>query len=582
MKSLFAVCLSLSLAWAPVAYAQEPEESVAPIIEPQELPGPASVAEGQKMMVVASEPLAVEEGYRVLKNGGNAVDAAVVMGFVMAVTYPRAGNLGGGGFMLISENANRYYALDYRERAPMEATKDMFLTEEGEPDRNKALFSHLSSGVPGTPAGLLLALAKFGTLSRQEALAPAIRLAEEGFEVDQQLSESLSSRSLHLKRWPATAQVYFKEDGLPYEEGDLFKQPELAETLKRISEKGRAGFYQGKTAELIAQQMKENGGLVSKLDLRAYQPALRKPVKGRYRGFEVLSMPPPSSGGVHVVQILNIAEHFPIKKWGPNQTKSVHVLAEAMKLAYADRAWYLGDADFVRVPVRRLTGEWLGRALKKKISLKKAKPSEEVAPSRFRGYEYPSTTHFSVIDAEGRAVSNTYTLNFSFGSGIVVKGTGMLLNNQMDDFSAKPGEPNAYGLIGSKANAIEPKKRMLSSMSPTILRERRSKKVRLITGSPGGSRIITTVVQVIQNYVDHDMDLEAAVSAPRMHHQWMPDELELEQGFDSQVAAELQAKGQNVKAGKYWGAANSIAIDAKSGKITGVADPRRRGLAKGE
>ncbi|MDT8448206.1 MAG: gamma-glutamyltransferase [bacterium] len=591
MNRTFVICLVGVLAWTPwgigsIALGQEAAEAEAatpaPIIEPEHLPNPASVARGDQMMVVGSDPIGVEEAYKVLESGGNAVDAAVVMGFVMAVTYPRAGNLGGGGFMLISENSHRTYALDYRERAPIDATTDLLLDDNGEPDRNKALFSHLSSGVPGTPAGLLLALSKYGTLTRQQALAPAIRLAEEGFEVDQQFHDSLIKGAIHLKRWPETARIFFKEDGEVYEVGEVFKQPDLAATLKRISLQGRAGFYQGPTAEAIAKQMKENGGLINLLDLNAYQPALRKPVRGSYRGYEVLSMPPPSSGGVHVIQILNTLEEYPIQKWGANQTETTHVMAEAMKIAYADRAWYMGDADFERVPVQRLTDERLGRVLKAKISLKKAKPSSEIAPTRFRGYEYPSTTHFSIIDKEGRAVSNTYTLNFSFGSGIVVAGTGVLMNNQMDDFTSKPGEPNAYGLIGSKANAIEPKKRMLSSMSPTILRDGRSKKVVLVTGSPGGSRIITTVVQVIENFVDHGMSLEDAVSAPRMHHQWMPDQIELEPGYNPEVVAPLQEKGHTLQPSRYWGAANSIAVDAKSGVITGVADPRRRGLAKGK
>jgi len=551
----------------------------APIIESASLPGKLSVSSAKHSMVVASDPTAVRIADQVLLDGGNAVDAAVTMGFVMAVTYPRAGNLGGGGFMLVSRNKHQSFAVDYRERAPLGATKDMFLDDQGDVDPNKSQFSHLSAGVPGTVAGMLLALKKFGTLSPAQVLAPAIKLAEEGFEVNQDWVNSIKHRESHLKRWPETAQVFFKADGSSYQVGELFKQPDLAKTLKQISAKGRDGFYKGEVAALIAKQMEQNGGLINLLDLGSYQPALRKPVRGTYRGYEILSMPPPSSGGVHVVQMLNVLERFKVGKLGANQTKTIHLLAETMKQSYADRSFYLGDADFVKVPVSRLISKRLSKQTARRISLKKVIPSSKISPHRFRGYPRPHTTHYSVIDKTGMAVSNTYTLNFSFGSGVMVAGTGVLLNNEMDDFSAKPGVPNAYGLVGGEANAIAPRKRMLSSMSPTIVRK--SHRPFLITGSPGGSKIITTVVQVINNVIDHKMDLAAAVSAPRMHHQWLPDRIEVEPGIDEKVLAELEAEGYEVKRSSYWGAANSILVDLKTGVRTGVADPRREGLALG-
>jgi len=578
-RSLFLLLLSSSI-FSSVVFAEAPKPvAQAPIIESAELPGKISVAKGAHTMVVASDPVAVKIADQVLTEGGNAVDAAVTLGFVMAVTYPRAGNLGGGGFMLVSRSANQSFALDYRERAPLGATKDMFLDEQGEVDQQKSRFSHLSAGVPGTVAGFLLALKKFGTLTAAEALAPAIRLAEEGFEVNQDWVNSVNRRADHLKRWPDTAAVFFKSDGSAYEVGELFKQPDLAKTLKGIAAQGRDGFYKGEVARLIASQMKANGGLINSLDLGSYQPALRKPVRGTYRGYEILSMPPPSSGGVHVVQILNVLERFKVGSYGANQTKNIHLMAETMKQAYADRSFYLGDADFVRVPVSRLISKRLAKQTARRISLTKVKPSSKIAPHRLPGYPRPHTTHFSVIDAKGMAVSNTYTLNFSFGSGVMVGGTGVLLNNEMDDFSAKPGVPNAYGLVGGKSNAIAPRKRMLSSMSPTIVRK--NHKPLLITGSPGGSKIITTVVQVINNVIDHNMDLEAAVSAPRIHHQWLPDRIEVEPGIDEATLAALEKQGYEIKRSRYWGAANSILVDLKTGQRTGVADPRREGLALG-
>ena len=566
------VSLLLALFWSGLGLAQELTPAAAESL------GPASVARGKKMMVVGAEPLAVKEAFLVLEKGGNAVDAAVVMGFAMAVTYPKAGNLGGGGFMLMALSKERSFALDYRERAPLAATAEMFLDETGAVDEQKIRFSHLSSGIPGTVAGLLLALDKFGTLSTQEALAPAIRLAEEGFVVSQDFVDSVAEQSEHLKAWPGSRQIFFKPDGSSYKVGERFVQKDLAETLKKIAAEGRKGFYQGTVAKRIADQMALNRGLITEVDLRAYQPALRKPLVGKYRGYEILSMPPPSSGGVHVIQLLNLYERYNFSQMGPNRPQTVHLLAEAMKRVYADRAFYMGDSDFVKVPVDKLISKRLADQEARGINLKSPTPAEKIAPIRIPGHYGENTTHFSILDGNGMAVSNTYTLNFSFGSGIVVEGTGVLLNNEMDDFSAKPGSPNAYGLIGGSANSIAPKKRMLSSMSPTIVRK--DQKPILITGSPGGSKIITTVVEVIQNVLDHKLGLEQAVSAPRVHHQWLPDQLEVEPGFDPKTAQALKDKGYQVETRGYWGRADSIAFEG--GQWVGVSDPRGKGLAMGK
>ncbi|OGG93526.1 MAG: gamma-glutamyltransferase [Candidatus Lambdaproteobacteria bacterium RIFOXYD12_FULL_49_8] len=571
MNRFKVLALGLVLFWTGSLWAQEP------VIKPQSLQT-VSKAVGKKYMAVSSDPIATKIGAEVLAKGGNAVDAAVTMGFVMAVTYPSAGNLGGGGFMLVS--APKYSAaLDYRERAPLRAHKDMFLGADGEPDPELSRHNHLASGVPGTVAGLALALHRWGTLSLKDALAPAIALAEKGFVVDANLAETLGARKDQLARWPATKKIFFKGDQ-PYKEGELLVQADLAKTLKLIALKGTEGFYKGETAKLIAQQMAEQGGLIDLLDLKGYVPAIRKPVEGTYKGYEVLSMPPPSSGGVHLIQLLNILESFQVERLGPNRTQTIHLMTEAMKLVYADRSRYLGDADFVKVPVTKLISKGLARDEARRISRTTATPSAQIAPIRIGGYESTQTTHFSVIDAKGMAVSNTYTLNLSFGSGIVIAGTGVLMNNEMDDFSAKPGSTNAYGLIGGRANEIAPKKRMLSSMSPTIVR--RNKKVVLVTGSPGGSHIITTTLQVILNVLDHQMVLERAVTQPRMHHQWLPDELWVEPGFDPEVLNDLTKKGHQIVQSRYLGAANSIHWNSKTGQLTGVADPRLGGLALGE
>nr|WP_297460273.1 gamma-glutamyltransferase [uncultured Halomonas sp.] len=528
--------------------------------------------QGANGMVATSHFLASEVAHEVLANGGNAVDAAVVAGFALAVTQPRSGNIGGGGFMLISdEKSGEVIAIDYREKAPSAAYETMFQNEQGEAVAELSRFTHNASGVPGTVAGLALALEKYGTLSLAEALAPAIRLAEEGFVVPSRFVEGIKATRERLEQWDASREKFFKDDGSLYEVGDIFRQPDLAATLKRIAEQGPREFYEGKTARLIAAEMEKHGGLMTYEDLTNYQPVIREPSHGTYRGYDVYAMSPPSSGGVHIVQMLNILEGYDIGAMGFNSARTIHVMAEAMKRAYADRSKYLGDTDFVEVPLEGLTSKAYADELRSQIDMGEATPSEQIEPGKPLPYESNETTHFSVADDNGLAVSNTYTINFSYGSGIVVDGAGFLLNNEMDDFSAKPGVPNAYGLIGGEANKVEPNKRMLSSMTPTIVKK--DGENFLITGSPGGSRIITTTLQILLNVIDHDMNIQTAVSVPRIHHQWLPDEIRIEQGISPDTIALLEAMGHTVSQQDAMGAAQSIVI--RDDMFYGGADPRR-------
>ena len=406
----------------------------------------------------------------------------------------------------------------------------------------------------------------------KQALAPAIKLAREGFIVPQRFSEGLEQAKERLQRWPATLETFYKEDGSTWQAGERFRQPELADTLQRIADKGVKGFYEGETAQLIVDEMEKHGGLITQQDLEEYQPVVRNPVHGNYRGYDIYSMSPPSSGGTHIVQILNILEGYPIQELGHNSAETIHYMAEAMKLAYADRSEYLGDTDYVDVPLKGLTSKSYAEELRQGIKPDEARPAGEIRYGQPPGYESPETTHFSVVDKWGNAVSNTYTINFSYGSGITVQGAGFLLNNEMDDFSAKPGVPNAYGLIGGEANKVEPGKRMLSSMSPTIVRK--DDRNFLVTGSPGGSRIITTTLQVIMNVIDHGMNIQTAVSAPRIHHQWLPDEIRIEQGINPDTVRLLESRGHKVVSKSAMGAIQSIMI-GEDGALFGGADPRR-------
>lgn len=527
---------------------------------------------GRKGMVVTSHDLASKAALEVLRNGGNAIDAAVTAAFALAVVQPRSGNLGGGGFMLIAPPPPaQVIAIDYRETAPKRADSDMFLDRRGEVDNRLARDSHLAAGVPGTVAGLALALERFGSISLAEALAPAIRLAEQGFVVTPWFSAGLEAQQPRLKAWAATAKTFYKDDGSAYQPGERFVQPDLAATLQRIARHGAREFYQGRTAELLAAEMARHGGLVTLEDLQGYAPVLRQPIRGSYRGYDIYSMPPPSSGGVHLIQLLNILEGYPIRDHGHNSAQTIHLLAEAMKRAYADRSRYLGDPDFVEVPVGWLTSKKYAARLRRQIDSEAPTPSRRLAPGVQFADESLETTHFSIVDQFGNAVANTTTLNFSYGSGILVEGAGFLLNNQMDDFSAKSGTPNAYGLLGGRANRIEPRKRMLSSMTPTIVRHQGQNV--LVTGSPGGSRIITTTLQVIINVIDHGLNIQSAVAAPRVHHQWLPDELQVEQGLSPDTLRLLREMGHRLRQRAAMGASHSILVS--NGILYGAADPRR-------
>lgn len=538
------------------------------------LAGDRSVpVEAKNGMVVTSHTLATKVALDVLKKGGNAIDAAVTAGFALAVTQPRSGNIGGGGFMLVSsEKKKEVVAIDYRETAPDAATRDMFLGPDGNVDKQLSRFSRSSAGVPGTVAGLALALEKYGTISLADSLAPAIKLAEEGFVVTPRFSKGVKSKEKRLFKFEAGKKKFLKPDGNFYEPGDLYVQHELAETLKRIAQNGTKGFYEGETADLIVAEMQRGNGLIALDDLKNYHPQIRKPVQGTYRGYEIYSMSPPSSGGAHIVQMLNVLERYPISNLGHNSAKTIHLMAESMKRAYADRSKYLGDSDFVDVPLAGITSKEYAAVQRAEIDPNFATNSKDVLPGDPVGYESNETTHFSIVDKFGNAVSNTYTINFSYGSGIVVDGAGFLLNNEMDDFSSKPGVPNAYGLIGGEANKIESKKRMLSSMSPTIVIK--DGKNFLVAGSPGGSRIITTTLQVIMNVIDHNLNVQAAVNAPRIHHQWLPDEIRIEEGISPDTVRLLQGMGHTVSKKKSMGAIQSIMI-GDDGTIYGGADPRR-------
>jgi len=547
-----------------------------PIIEGER----STPVQAKNGMVVTSHYLATEEALKVLEQGGNAVDAAVTAAFALAVTQPRSGNIGGGGFMLISsEQRGDVVAIDYREKAPELASRDMFIGADGQVDEELSRFSHKSAGVPGTVAGLLLALEKYGTISIEQALQPAIRLARDGFLLPYRFSDGISKAADRLRRHESSRKLFFKPDGKSFQPGELFVQPDLAMTLQRIAEQGGKGFYQGRTADLIVAEMERGGGLITHQDLMDYRAVIRSPVHGSYRGYDIFSMGPPSSGGTHIVQILNILEGFPIGWTGHNSALTIHLMAEAMKLAYADRAHYLGDADFVQVPLQGLISKAYAEQLRSGISRNRASSATAIQPGNPLPYESDETTHFSVVDRFGNAVSNTYTINFSYGSHIAVDGAGFLLNNEMDDFSAKPGVPNAYGLVGGAANQIEPNKRMLSSMSPTIVM--RDGRNFLVTGSPGGSRIITTTLQVLMNVIDHGLNIQSAVNAPRVHHQWLPDEIRIEEGVSQDTLRLLELMGHSISRQPAMGASQSIMVGV-DGTLFGAADPRQStSLAKG-
>jgi len=534
-------------------------------------------------LVVSQEAIASQVGADILEAGGNAIDAAVATGFALAVTLPRAGNLGGGGFMMVYlAKENKTIAIDYREMAPLSADRDMFLDSKGDVDNQKARFSAQSSGVPGTVAGLLHALEQYGTLSLSEVLKPAIKLASQGFTVNHDLADSLRLGTKRLYQHAASKHYFYKPEGEYYLPGELFVQSDLSSTLKRISEQGSSGFYKGNTAELIVAQMQRSGGLITLDDLASYKVVEREPVCGSYRQYSLCAMPPPSSGGIHLIQMLNILENFDLKKMGHNSASYLHHLIEAMRTAYADRSLYLGDPDFTPVPTNQLIDKAYARILSREINSNKSRRSKDVYPGLDKWVasqpnESEETTHYSTWDKQGNVVSNTYTLNFAYGSGIAVGGAGFLLNNEMDDFSAKPGSANGYGLIGGTANAIQPKKRPLSSMTPTILFDYNNKPI-LATGTPGGSTIITIVLQMILNTIEFNMGIAEATAAPRIHHQWLPDTVSYENGISIDSLNILSGMGHNISPkARALGSTQSIA--SKSSFLEGSADSRRQGAS---
>ena len=563
---ILAIAMALPLLSSPTLHADEPS-----IFSQMATAQPVWAKHG---MVASQEMLASRTGVEILKQGGNAVDAAVAVAFSLAVTLPRAGNIGGGGFMLVHlAKENKTIAIDYREMAPSKAKKDIFLDENGDAVTKLSREHGLAVGVPGTVMGMSLALEKYGTMTMAQVTAPAIKMAQEGIRVSPDLAVSLAGLKRRMSQWPSTAAIFYKADGSDYQVDDILKQPELAHSLQLIAEKGTKGFYEGETAEKLVKAVQDAGGIMTLEDLKHYKAVEREPVRGQYRGYEVVSMPPPSSGGVHIIEMLNVLQQFPIDQFGHNTAQTIHVMAETMKHAYADRSEYLGDPDFYKVPVQQLTDKHYAQKIASQIALNKTTPSTEIKPGNLAPYESDQTTHFSVVDKWGNAVSNTYTLNFSYGSGLVAKGTGILLNNEMDDFSAKPGTPNGYGLVGGDANAVEGNKRPLSSMSPTIVMK--DGKPFLVTGSPGGSRIITTTLQIIMNVIDHRLNIAEASNAVRIHHQWLPDELRVESSLNRDTISLLEAKGHKVKVQSAMGSTQSIMVTDQG--IFGASDPRHSG-----
>jgi gamma-glutamyltranspeptidase/glutathione hydrolase len=556
----FVLCVSL-LACAPQPLAREASPNLA---------AANRVASAPHGMVVSASAIASEVGRNVLARGGNAVDAAIATGFALAVTYPTAGNIGGGGFMVVRFPDGRATTMDFREAAPAAARPDMFLDSSGNYSYETHHESYKSVGVPGTVAGFALAHARYGRMAWNQLVDPAVTLARDGFAAPPGLARSLAAMTPQFKNNPASLAAYTR-NGTPYAVGEVIRQPDLARTLARIRDQGRSGFYEGETARLIAEDMRRHGGLITERDLARYEAKERAPVRGTYRGYEIISMPPPTSGGVALIEMLNILEGYDLHGLGHDSPQYVHFVAEAMRRAFLDRARYVGDPDFVQAPVDRLTSKSYAAELRQTILVDRASPS---APSQVaQGGESNETTHYSVVDADGTAVAVTYTLEYGYGLSAVVSGAGFLLNNEMGDFNGQPGLTDSTGLIGTPANIARPGKRMLSSMTPTII----AKDGRLVavSGSPGGRTIINTVLQVVLNLIDFDMDIEHAVAAPRFHHQWLPDILWVEEnGLPSATATVLEALGYKVRVRGRQGTAHSILIDPRTGARQGAADPR--------
>ncbi|MFN6437782.1 MAG: gamma-glutamyltransferase [Nostoc sp. DedSLP01] len=563
----------------------------------------------KKGMVVSAHPLASAAGISMLRKGGNAVDAAVATTFAISVVEPFSAGIGGGGFLLVhSEKTGEMKALDFRERAPLKATRNMYLDAQGKVRPNASIDGYLAVATPGTVAGLYEVHRRYGKLSWEEVVKPAIALAKDGFILgDAATWRSLQSNQLYQQRIlknPALREI-FTHNGEFYTTGDKLVQRDLAKTLTAIAEDPQS-FYTGKIAKAIAADMAKNGGLITLEDLKAYKPIWRTPVCGNFRKAKICSMPPPSSGGVHLLQILNIIGDTDLKSLGWHHPDAIHLMVEAMKIAYSDRSQYLGDPDFVKVPVQQLISPAYAQKRRQEINMDKARPSTEVKPGNLNsqvpipnskclpispspnlpispspclGYESPETSHLTVVDEQRNAVSLTFTINLGFGAGIVTPGTGIILNNEMDDFAAAPGVPNAFGLVGNDANSIAPRKTPLSSMTPTIVTE--NNHLRMAAGAPGGSTIITQVLQVILNVLEYNMDVGAAISAPRIHHQWLPDELRVESwGLDALTLENLRRRGHNIKQTAPWGNGNAIAVTA-DGQLEGAADPRSEGTPRG-
>ena len=543
----------------------------------------AHSAKAKKGMVVSASPLASRVGLAILKQGGNAIDAAVATGFALAVTYPGAGNIGGGGFLIGQLSNGTSIAFDFREKAPKKSSRTMYLDKQGNVMNDKIREGALACGVPGSVAGLLDALEEHGTMTIKEVLQPAIDLAEHGFILDASMIKQFTKDMALFQRFPSTLKV-MTNNGKPYKIGDRWKQPDLARTLTLIAEKGKDGFYKGQIPSMVSKAMKEHGGIISEEDFYEYKAAKRQVVRGTYKGYEIISMCPPSSGGIALLQMLNILKKYSFKKHEWHSAKHAHAMISAMKFAYADRTVHLGDPDFTTIPYEMLLSQRYADNLSALIPLNTALPSSSIKAGNPHSFakESDETTHFSVIDRQGNAISVTTTINSWFGSGFIAEGTGFFLNNEMDDFSAKPNTPNQFGVMGGDANAIQPGKRMLSSMTPTIVL--RDGKPRLILGAPGGSTIITTVLHILMNCLDFGMSIDKAVQAPRFHHQWMPDRIDYEEGaFDASTMKQLTKMGYTFGQKRVIGIAECIAVNPWEGVIFGASDTRHHsnGTAEG-
>ena len=527
-------------------------------------------------MVVCAHPEAAEVGMNILKAGGNAIDAAIAVQFALAVVYPNAGNLGGGGFMLLRLKSGEVNALDFREKAPSASSKDMFINKPtGEVDREIIETSHLASGVPGSVDGMWTAHQKYGTMPWEKLIQPAIDLAQKGFPLTQMQAEDLNDLQIELKKLNKGKNYFIKSK---WSDGDSLIQMDLANTLINIRDKGREGFYSGEVAEKIEKEMRSHNGIITLDDLKNYHSVWRTPVSGTYKNYKVISMPPPSAGGIALIQLLNMMENYPLKRWGFQSLNAIHIMTEAEKRVYADRATWLGDPDFTNVPTQQLTSKKYTSQRMYNVDTINIIPSKDIAAGNFPDYESEETTHFSIVDQYGNAVAITTTLNDSYGSRIVVAGCGFILNNEMDDFSAKPGEPNLYGLIGGEANAIVPNKRMLSNMTPTIILK--DNNLFMVIGTPGGSTIITSVFQNILNVFEFDMTMQESINAPRFHHQWVPDEIKLENNFDKTTADALTKQGYKIVFRAPMGRVDAILLyDNKM--MEGGADPRGDDVAEG-